>query len=838
MARMFPKVGPQNTGSTRAEPDIYWRLSEQLSDEFIVIHSLPWLASAAKEIDGRPVPTGEIDFLVLHQELGILAVEVKGGVFTHDRTEFVYKKTGERIDPIRQVRRGTHALAQWLHRSGAGSWRIGYCILFPHCEIREAIPIALIDRTISPPQPIVLDISSLNNLGQNIQNVMGYWKEALGSWPITQQQLEKLVDEILPSSDYTPCWQTRINNDEVVWLKLTPDQAICLRRIEQETRLVVTGFPGTGKTLLLIEHARTLAASGQKILVLTYNTLLAKCLGYELSNSSVEVCTFHEQCRRAARVTENPVSKPNNLFDQEFDRAWYSIDGPKALQQAVNEKKLKTYDALIVDEGQVLHTDWWQTLCKWFDDKRIIVFCDSTQSFSFENSTSSNEISEAINARSSFTLTINLRSPRTVFERILEVKSTEYQQSSPRPLEEDTLEEIVVTNTNSALNQIIDRLLYEEKVSLRSIVLINTTPEQQKEELYRGIQIVSAAKFRGLEAPVVVICAGYGSDETSLFCAYTRATSRCIVIYDAVKVLQGSYKTFGKIILDLDKKGNIQREANLRLTTGIFNQQEFNLISVANKTIDLFWCSDWNGWIVYPKENEKVAQLMWSLHLIVTTNHPVYTWKLYDRRNLQYFEPVSRLDDNSGRSCKLDFCEDCGFITPFLSTSGREMDECTLCSCEKNGLESFDSELQSEFDSILSIGSQPSPEDKKKLSIFLMALGRWNSIIEQKKSGLENYVPICSGTVGYNVAHLLILTDIICTSENQDITLKLDEAATKYRAKWCPDLAQRIDEKVWQRMVASGFNTWFGKGVLEKVERGVYKKTASFKQIIQRILES
>lgn len=126
MARMFPEVGPQNTGSTRAEPDIYWQLSKKLSDEFTVIHSLPWLASVAKEIDGRSVPTGEIDFLILHQSLGILAVEVKGGILSYDRTEFVYKRTGNRLDPIRQVSRGTHALARWLSDSGAGKWRIGY----------------------------------------------------------------------------------------------------------------------------------------------------------------------------------------------------------------------------------------------------------------------------------------------------------------------------------------------------------------------------------------------------------------------------------------------------------------------------------------------------------------------------------------------------------------------------------------------------------------------------------------------------------------------------------------------------------------------------------------
>ena len=103
------------------------------------------------------------------------------------------------------------------------------------------------------------------------------------------------------------------------------------------------------------------------------------------------------------------------------------------------------------------HINWLKTLCEWFSEKRIIVSCDSTQTFSFENSTSSEQIAVIINAKSPYTLTINLRSPRTVFDRILEVKSPEYQQSCPRPVEPDTLTEIVVEDTRSSLAQIIDQ---------------------------------------------------------------------------------------------------------------------------------------------------------------------------------------------------------------------------------------------------------------------------------------------------------------------------------------------------------------------------------------------
>ncbi|MEL6439342.1 MAG: NERD domain-containing protein [Cyanobacteria bacterium J06621_8] len=362
MARIFPQANPQNTGSN-AESDIYWRLKKQLSDDFVVIHSLPWLASVAKEIDARFIPTGEIDFIVLHQKLGILAVEVKGGIFAYDKTGFVYKRTGHRIDPIRQVRRGTHALSKLLHNIGAGSWRIGYCLIFPHSEIREKVPIALIDFSIQSPQAISLDIRDLNTLGNQIQEIMSYWKQALNTWQINKQQFETLINVLLPSADYTPCWQTRIHNDTITWLKLTPEQAKCLDKISQEARLVVTGFPGTGKTLLLVEHTRRLSKLGKKVLVITYNFLLAQRLKDELSDIEVEVCTFYEQCRRASEITGNQIPKFSESQDIGNKKSeWYSVTAPNTLRHAMEEGKLPNYDSLLVDEGQVLHSDWLQIL--------------------------------------------------------------------------------------------------------------------------------------------------------------------------------------------------------------------------------------------------------------------------------------------------------------------------------------------------------------------------------------------------------------------------------------------------------------------------------------------
>ena len=824
MARIFPEINPQNTGSNQAEPDIYWRLKKQLSDDFVVIHSLPWLASVAKEIDGRSVPTGEIDFIVLHQKLGILAVEVKGGIFTYNKTKFIYKRTGQKIDPIRQVRRGTHALAKLLHRAKAGSWRIGYCIIFPHSEIRESIPISLIDFTVETPQPIILDIRHLNNLGKEIQAIMSYWKKALNTWFIKKQEFEKLIDVLLPSSDYSPCLQTRINNDTVTWLKLTSEQSRCLDRIGQENRLVVTGFPGTGKTLLLIEQARRLSKLEKKVLVITYNYLLSKRLQNELFDVDVEVSTFHEQCRRAVKIMGKQI--PDFITSPDIEdrkKEWYDSTAPSILEQALAAKKLPNYDALLIDEGQVLDTYWLQILTWWFDKKQIIVFCDSTQVFNFEESTPPEDIVKIINAKSPYILTLNLRSPRKIFERVSQVKKSEYQQFCPRSYEEDTLKEIVVDDTMYAFLKIVDELL-KEGISKESIVIIDTVSRHQKQLSYKGIEIVRASRFRGLESPVVIILADDTTDENSLFCAYTRATSRCIVIYSAVRMTTGSYGNFGNLILD-DDDGLIQEEANLGLTSSIFDNANFEVITVADKSINLSWCFDWGGWVIDPTKNDQVAQLIWTHHLIVATNYPVYTWNASDRGKVICFNPIKQINSESDRSwCNLYYCENCRTVTLFILNFSDKIYECTIClrSKQKVLFKEIEEELkkQAEFDDILSLGTLAKTKDKKKLTIFLMALGRWNTISEVDKQDFNNCSIIMSGKSANIAAKLLVLTDIIKLNKN----IILDEIATKYRAKWCPDLVNRIDEKSWRNTVAHALNSWFGQGILEKIDKGIYKR--------------
>ena len=87
----------------------------------------------------------------------------------------------------------------------------------------------------------------------------------------------------------------------------------------------------------------------------------------------------------------------------------HGINVPAIIVQKKEDKQLYAgSDALLIDEGQALSTYSLDTFKNWFAQKRIIIFCDSTQSFNFEDSTDSQEIANIIDAEV-YTLTINLR---------------------------------------------------------------------------------------------------------------------------------------------------------------------------------------------------------------------------------------------------------------------------------------------------------------------------------------------------------------------------------------------------------------------------------------------
>lgn len=273
---MIPVCGPAPTDS-RAEQLIYHLLKDQLGGRFTVIHSLPWLSAAARDIASVKAATGEIDFLILHPDLGVLVVEVKGGAHRIQGLAFVHVNSGTATRAVEQVRSSTHGLAKWLGVDPKLRLRIGYALMFPHSDFDgRVVSLALTDVTVNPPESIVVDRSDVLRIGPRVIEIMSYWKSALSNESLGEERMKALINTICPSFDGTPSWGARVVWDEKVWLRLTTEQSAVVDDVVMGNRIVIAGWPGTGKTLILIESARRLLRDGKSVLVLTFNTLLAR----------------------------------------------------------------------------------------------------------------------------------------------------------------------------------------------------------------------------------------------------------------------------------------------------------------------------------------------------------------------------------------------------------------------------------------------------------------------------------------------------------------------------------------------------------------------------------
>jgi thymidine kinase len=822
---MIPPDRPNlDTGSERAEPNIYWHLKKQLSDDFVIIHSVPWLSSKAGEIDGRPVPTGEIDFLVLHPSLGILAVEVKGGVYGFHRTEFVYLQTGKKINPERQVSRGAHGLSKWLKGNGLQGVKIGYAIFLPDSEVNgRAIPPSLIDTSLPVPQTLVLDKRDIHNLSQQVEKLMLYWKKFLKTPELGTHRLETLIDFICPIEDYTPSWHTKIEFDNKQWLGLTEDQANYLKRLFEKNRAITTGAPGTGKTLLAISLARHLAEDNKKVLFLVFNTSLAGFLEKQLADSqNCTVMTFHKLCYRANEKLGKKVPK-----DEDGKNKWFSEEAAQALQKSVEQNDFPSYDALIIDEGQVFHDDWLNVLTNWFDQKKITVFCDETQVFKFEQLTTISQISEIIDSEQTYLLTLNQRSPKAVFDRLQQIIDLPHQQFSPRTFEPNTLEETGSENPAFELDKILTRL-EKEGVSAKDVIILYHTLEPPKLDVLKKyhVTIEKIARFRGLEAPVVVIYAPSRIEDAPLFCAYSRATTRCIVIYDAYGLVKSYYGAVSQILMGSEQSEQIRQAASAGYTYNVLNNLNLSLQTIISRTVLINWCDEWAGWMITVKDEHDVATELWLDYLCRLTQSPIYYAgaKMRDEFRIVGFSP-NLSDDRKYEVVELSECKVCAMTTPFKFFLSRPV-ACMVCTYRQTistaSLSSDDVSRLIEFDEILANPQKASDQDKLNLPVSLIALGRWQKSASRQHKVLSKTIVQLNASLAYRAAITFTSIDIVGYKEDEQIVL--EDLARKYY-KWSYDLQKQLSYGRWKNFVSAALELWRSRGLLEKLEKGIFTRT-------------
>ncbi|WP_116827613.1 nuclease-related domain-containing DEAD/DEAH box helicase [Pseudomonas syringae] len=815
MARMIPDSGPQETDS-KGERELYWVLKTTLSDDYTVIHSLPWLCSAVSEVGLNAAPTGEIDLLVIHPENGVLALEVKSGKYHVENSRFFHDSRKFSIDPVRQTRRNVHGLARWLGNKPSLRLKIGYGFIFPDSDFQN-LPTSpgMYDASSSPPQPIYIDYLCMPDVAQHITALMIYWKGALSNGSLGKARVQELIDYLTPTIDGQPQWGNRILYDNKVWLKLTEEQSAVVRNVLRNETSLITGWPGTGKTLIAIESARKLAVDGRRILVISFNISLTEFIRNQLADyPTCTVLTWHALCREAAKVM-------GRTYDED---GWYKTTCVGDLNKALSLKLMGHYDALVVDESQALSPTWCATLATWFQGKTKAFFCDETQVFSFERESVSLDSLSKILGVNPFPLTIILRMPKAVTDILAEVVPPKLQHSSPRVMEMDTALEIITLTPCEDLVTIRQALL-DGGVDESDIVILrgSVIGKLYYEFLVSSkVSSKSIAKFRGMEASIILVLGAEQLSTAELFSAYSRATSKCIVIYNAHNRFWRSKQGFQSRLQSNPQTFAMLKKEQVALRIKNLIATSTSASSLDLKSLNIAWAFEWSAWLIEVDVHETQVML-WLEYLCDKLAHPIFFWHK-DTLTKFYQAHAYKFDDRESvslRSLILDQCETCNRLTPHTDNS---VSECCLCAASNTKVLSRDLKVIEELrllDAIITsqLSRERTIELQPNLPICIAAAA---ALLRASRRKLRNHVllvPLPVGRSLYLSAFAFMQSRIATHPSNSLMSVSglADEIYNRFRSLGHLTLLE------WRKIFANAMGTFYQKGYVTKAGKGMYR---------------
>jgi hypothetical protein len=365
MALMYPNRPPESGPGKKAEGVLYEALKQQLPGDFHVYYGFRF-------IEEEHAREGEVDFLVVHREMGMLALECKGyGVKRTASGEWLRTLEGGAEEPLRkspfeQAEGHIHSLVKALGPkvSHQLSWKkafpmpFGYAVIFPLTHMTDGrLPM-------EAPKEIVFDSSDMPGIGMQVQGAMRFWAKAR---PADAPQLDDRDFErfrrhiLLPKLKFVVAPGAAIAAEEGALIQLTQEQNWVADALTENRLFRIVGGAGTGKTVLALEVARRLAAEGRKTLVLCFNEALATKLeavssvwGFEADR--VRSTYFHRLCNEAYQVLGEAFTEP---IEEAARGSFYNHEAPERLYRALEGGLLPKWDAVVVDEGQDFAASWW-----------------------------------------------------------------------------------------------------------------------------------------------------------------------------------------------------------------------------------------------------------------------------------------------------------------------------------------------------------------------------------------------------------------------------------------------------------------------------------------------
>ena len=295
---------------------------------------------------------GEIDFVVVCDR-GVACLEIKGGrVECRDGKWFFKDRYGVEREkpegPFAQVTGNMFSLRDVLKKKFQNNKHtknlLTACgVVFPDIEFK------------SVSQEIISEVvydNRTEDITAYMNRVFDYWEERQHRQPsrLSPGDIRDIVQFLRGDFVFIPTLSDRLNSVEKRLVRLTSEQAQLMQALSLNKHLLIEGNAGTGKTLLAVDFAKKKAASGKKVLFLTYNKNLANNVIRQVDTiENLKVINIHALFGEYVAVDVKKMQEnPNVYFSELLPEIFYEY-----LSELSDEEleKIK-YDLIIMDEGQ------------------------------------------------------------------------------------------------------------------------------------------------------------------------------------------------------------------------------------------------------------------------------------------------------------------------------------------------------------------------------------------------------------------------------------------------------------------------------------------------------
>lgn len=528
MSTMYPSFLPSGVKSP-GEIEIYERLkSDPDTRDWIVLHSLD-------VADHRSKISGEVDFIVIIPERGVLCVEVKAaGSIRREQGIWYYGRDpeGDARGPFKQVSETMHSLRLRVSKVAPALSKVVFwsCVIFPYVSFTDKSPEwhdwQLIDRAKFTGRSIS------GNLLAVISNARSHLASKAGaSWfdeKTSEPSLEKskiLARLLRPDFEYFESAESRRLRLDGELKKYTEEQFEALDTMSFNPRIIFQGPAGTGKTLLAMEAARRSAVSGKRTLFLCYNRILGNWLKRETANlPNLVTATLHGHMLSIAGINNTERSEAS---------FWKNQLPQIAIEKTIDDANANQFDQLIIDEAQDIlvpeYLDFLDlSLTGGLSAGNWFFFGDFEKQAIYEKHESINaQLSQRFQLVPRYSLRTNCRNTPRIAELIhLLGNLTPHYTKIRRPDNHIEPKFIIFRDAddqNIQLKRLLDQLIFEERHIPREIVIlsrwadddaaVNNLPEALRKmttplkfgQKTDKIPYCSIHSFKGMEAPIVII---------------------------------------------------------------------------------------------------------------------------------------------------------------------------------------------------------------------------------------------------------------------------------------------------------------------------------------------